>query len=104
MRTGAWSGRGSTRAWRRLRLYVLERDGWRCRMLDDDGAVCGRQLRQGDPDPKHRASVQHLDQLAEGHQLLADPDRLVAACVHHNSQDGARSLVRTQPVERTWTW
>jgi hypothetical protein len=27
----AWAG-GSTRAWRRLRLYVLVRDGYRCRI------------------------------------------------------------------------
>ena len=105
-RRGAWAGRGSTRAWRRLRLFVLERDRWRCRMTDADGHVCGRQLRPRDPDPRHRASVEHLDALDLGGPLLADPSRLVAACTFHNSQSGALAQARrnTQPIERTWAW
>lgn len=99
-----WAGQGSTRPWRRLRLYVLNRDGWRCRMTAEDGHPCGNQLRLGDPDPNHRATVEHLDQLQLGGPLLADPDRLVAACLHHNSSAGAKSRHATQPIERTWSW
>jgi hypothetical protein len=100
----AWAG-GSTRAWRRLRSYVLARDGWRCRMPDDDGAPCGRQLRPKDPDPKHRATVQHLDPIGEGNPKLPDPDRLVAACAHHNSQEAARTVNASRAVtQRGWTW
>lgn len=32
---------GSTRAWRRIRLHVLRRDGYRCQMMLPDGSVCG---------------------------------------------------------------
>jgi 5-methylcytosine-specific restriction endonuclease McrA len=35
--SGAW-GRGSTRAWRKVRLAVLRRDGYRCQLLID--GVC----------------------------------------------------------------
>jgi hypothetical protein len=100
----AWAN-GSTRAWRKLRRYVLDRDGWRCRMLEDDGHTCGRQLRPMDPNPAHRATVQHLDPIGEGHPLLPDPDRLVAACATHNSQEAARmtNAKRAEPT-RGWTW
>lgn len=100
----AWA-KGSTRAWRQLRVWVLDRDGWRCRMLDDDGHTCGRQLRPKAADPRHRATVQHLDALADGNPLLPDPSRLVAACATHNSQEAARmtNAKRSEPV-RGWTW
>jgi hypothetical protein len=53
----AWAG-GSTRAWRRLRLWVLDRDGWRCRLriagVCTDVATCvhhtlGRAVTGDDP-------------------------------------------------------
>jgi 5-methylcytosine-specific restriction endonuclease McrA len=100
-----WAG-GSTRAWRKLRLYVLARDRWRCQLLEDDGQPCGRQLYQGHLDPRHRATVEHLDPLAEGHPLLADPSRLVAACATHNGRGGAAMTNATRKAEppRSWSW
>lgn len=97
---------GSTRAWRRLRLFVLMRDGWTCRMAGTDGEPCGRQLRQHHPDPRHRATVEHLDPVSEGHPVLCHPDRLVAACQTHNSAGGARMTNARRPVEqeRGWSW
>lgn len=105
--SAAWS-KGSTRAWRRFRLAVLNRDGWRCRMVDPEtGKVCGRRLRSSHPDPKHRASVQHLNARAAGGQLLPALEEAVAACTFHNSQDGARvaqSRAAGPGQARTWTW
>lgn len=101
-----WAKRGSTRAWRKLRLAVLARDGWRCQLPDRDGLTCGRQLRPMHPDPNHRATVEHLDPLADGHPLLAPMHRLVAACATHNSQGGAAitNAARRTPTERSWSW
>jgi hypothetical protein len=49
--------------------------------------------------------VEHLDKLVEGGQLLPSMDRLVAACVTHNSQGGAAvTNGRRRETERTWTW
>lgn len=101
----AWAG-GSTRAWRKLRLFVLNRDGWRCRMTDQaTGQLCGRWLQPRHPDPHHLATVQHLDPIGEGNPRLPDPDRLVAACAHHNSQEAAQmsNAKRAEP-SRGWTW
>lgn len=113
----AWRRGGSTRAWRRLRRAVLDRDGWRCRMPGEDGQPCGRELRPRmvhgqvlETDPAHVATVEHLDRLADGHPLLAPMDRLVAACQLHNSQGGAeltnaiRRATRPAEPERSWTW
>lgn len=103
--SAAWR-RGSTRAWRRLRLYVLVRDGWVCQLTDPDGTPCGRWLRDSHPDPRHRASVEHLDPVSEGHPLLAHPDRLLAACLAHNSAGGATmtNARKPAPVDRGWSW
>jgi hypothetical protein len=102
--SSAWAG-GSTRAWRELRRFVLDRDGWRCRMLEDDGHTCGRALRSNSSDPRHQATVQHLDPIGQGHALLPDPSRLVAACATHNSQEAARmtNAKRMEP-SRGWSW
>jgi 5-methylcytosine-specific restriction endonuclease McrA len=64
----AW-GRGSTRAWRRTRLAVFNRDGWTC-------ALCGGRI---DPDLRSPAPGS-----AEAHHLLGkrygdDPAFLRAA-------------------------
>lgn len=101
----AWSG-GSTRAWRELRLWVLNRDGWRCRMEAEDGSICGRQLRPKrlESDPRHQATVQHLDPVGEGHPKLPDPDRLVAACATHNSREGAQAVNASRTIQRGWSW
>lgn len=101
----AWA-KGSTRAWRKLRLAVLNRDGWTCRIVGTGGQPCGRKLRPRDPDPNHRATVEHLDPIAYGGPLLAPMDRLVAACATHNSAGGAAMTNATRGTEpdRGWTW
>jgi 5-methylcytosine-specific restriction endonuclease McrA len=64
----AWA-KGSTRAWRRTRLAVLNRDGWICQL-------CHQRIdpRLRPPNPRS-ASVHHLDGKVYGD----DPTRLVAA-------------------------
>lgn len=66
----SWKG-GSTRAWRKVRLRVLARDGWVCR-LQLDGCTTRAE------------HVHHLDGKASGD----DPARLVAACRSCNLQVG----------------
>lgn len=67
------------RPWRRLRLFVLERDRWLCQVPDDNGQLCGA--------PANTAG--HLDPRSEGNPLLADPSRLRAECGRHNYAGGA---------------
>jgi len=62
-----------TRAWRRLRVAVLIRDGYRCRW-------CGGHARVAD----------HVVPLAEGGAPL-DAANLVAACVRCNGERAART-------------
>lgn len=87
----SWTG-GSTRAWRRLRAAVLERDGHRCRVVVD-GTECGEFAR----------TVGHLDPLSKGGPKLADPSRLRAECARHNFSDGAR-LGNASRRRRAWSW
>lgn len=105
--------KGSTTAWRKLRRAVLDRDRWTCQLPDELGRPCGRKLRPRmvggvvvEPDPRHQATVEHLDKLADGHPLLAPMDRLVAACAVHNSRGGAAMTNdgrKAEPV-RAWSW
>lgn len=78
-----WEG-GSTRAWRRTRRAVLERDRYRCRL----------QL----PGCTGRANhVHHLAGKAQGD----DPSKLVAACKSCNLKTG--DPTRHDPDPRPWS-
>lgn len=66
----AWSG-GSTRAWRKTRAFVLERDGYRCQVQREGCTTVATHAH-------------HLD----GKEFGDDPDRLVAACAYCNLAEG----------------
>lgn len=87
----AWAG-GSTRRWRKLRAYVLERDLNRCRVPDEDGRICGAVA----------TDAGHIIPKAEGGTDC--PANLRAECEPHNSQDGGRIAHRFRAVPRRWTW
>lgn len=74
---------GSTRAWRQLRLEVLDRDGWVCHW-------CGAPASHAD----------HLIPRARGG--TDDPDNLAASCARCNLSRGAGPGPRTAPPSRTW--
>jgi len=74
---------GGSRAWRRLRLDVLERDGWTCHW-------CGGPASHAD----------HL--LPRSRGGADDPDNLVAACSPCNLSRGAGPGPRTLPASRSW--
>lgn len=85
--------KGSTARWRRIRRYVLDRDGWSCRVpVDDAGRLVDEQLPAELP--------QHPD----------DPTNLRAACARHNLQRGDRvehaaPTPRRRPAAaQPWKW
>lgn len=87
---------GSTRRWRRIRLLVLTRDGYRCQLPADDGAgLCG-------------AFASHVDHLLPRSQGGADvPANLRAACAPHNLRRGAgrQGSVDSKPRRSVgWRW
>jgi 5-methylcytosine-specific restriction endonuclease McrA len=72
-----WEG-GSTRAWRKIRAYVLRRDQYRCQLRI--AGIC-----------KVRANcVHHLD----GKALGDDPARCVASCTPCNLHVGDPNRAR----------
>lgn len=81
------SSRGS--AWRKLRLEVLQRDGWTC-------AACGAWLEEDHVDPAHRASVDHIVAKANGGR--DEPSNLQAMDVRCN---GIKSD-KAAPVRYDW--
>lgn len=66
----ALTPRGSTRAWRRLRAFVLRRDGFRCQM---QVAASGRHVEDDDPAAARRCNAYagHVDHIVE--RRNADP-------------------------------
>lgn len=78
-----WKG-GSTPAWRRIRLQVLERDGWRCQLrLDERCLVKATEA--------HHISPREL--------VGDDPAFLQAACKPCNGSYGAPET-RNPPTKR----
>lgn len=83
---------GSTRRWRRIRAYVLQRDGYACQvLLDDAGAV----VESPRPDTPPAGPD--------------DPAWLRATCPPHNLTRGA-STTDARPARRSsdrptdWNW
>lgn len=79
-----WQG-GSTRAWRRRRALVLQRDGYRCQV---QGQGCTGQAT-------------HVDHVVPRGQGGTDAlDNLRAACAHCNTSrgDGSRDQPRPRRV------
>jgi hypothetical protein len=80
--SNGWAG-GSTREWRKLRAYVLRRDGYTCQLKSvPDCAGAADQ-------------VHHLDGVAAG--LICPPGRLVAACAACNVAAGDPQGSAAQP-------
>lgn len=88
---------GSTRAWRRLRAFVLDRDGWRCQLPADDrpGQLCLDLAEH----------VDHVTPRALGG--TDDPANLRAACATHNLRRGAGRPSTPAPrraAPQRWSW
>lgn len=78
----ALTPRGSTRRWRRLRVYVLERDNYVCRWCGKGGAN----------------TVDHIVPRARGGG--DEPSNLAAAHKRCNEAKGARAPARPTPSRR----
>lgn len=97
----ALTAAGSTRRWRRIRAYVLDRDGWRCQLPADD--------RPGELCLDLAGHVDHI--VARVNGGTDEPDNLRAACATHNLRRGsgdtsaspARSSRPYRQV-RGWSW
>lgn len=84
MPSRGWVG-GSTRAWRKTRLLVLERDGYLCQLrLPGEWTVVVDGETQTRRCTELATQVHHLDGKAAGD----DPDRCVAACRNCNLKVG----------------
>jgi len=98
----AWAG-GSTRAWRRLRLAIIARDGYRCRAHAD-----GWCERSGARAHTCRMRVQlHGPNAGEPHHTLGkavtgdDPAHIVTACRPCNQAIGEPRQPDARPAPRT---
>lgn len=80
------SPRTATTAWKRLRLAILARDGYRCRWVLGNGERCQQRARICD----------HVVPKAEGG--TDDPSNLQALCQTHSdtksAQEGSRGAQR----------
>lgn len=66
-----WSVRKLPPDWKRIRQRVLERDGHCCRIVNNEGVMCGRPA----------SDVHHITQ-GNNHS----PDNLIACCRWHHSR------------------
>ena len=84
--------------WRKLRLQVLDRDCWTCRL-------CGRALYGKRNGKRGNAAVDHIKPLSKGGAPY-DPGNLRAVCGSCNSvlsnQKVPRVVVRQYPPRAVW--
>ena len=82
---------GSTRRWRRIRAWVLDRDGHRCQVLVDEAG----QVVEAPRPPVAPAGPD-------------DPTWLRATCPRHNLSRGASTTdarpSTTTPTPTRWSW
>lgn len=92
---------GSTRRWRRIRAYVLDRDGHRCQVLLDPTGESGTPCRHG---------CCHVVESPRPATPPTGPDDLAwlrATCPHHNLTRGAAitdARSSTTPTPTRWSW
>jgi len=79
-------------AWDKLRLKVLNRDGWVC-------GYCGRDLTKT-PGQKNSATAEHILAKANGGEDRLD--NLMACCLECNGRKSDRVLVRQNWWNRKW--
>lgn len=96
--SASWAG-GSTRTWRKLRMYVLDRDGFACQVPvrggteDNGGQVCGA----------FATHVDHIVPLSKGGPKYDDRN-CRAACSRCNLGRGAGDN-EPRPVRiGVWSW
>lgn len=91
---GGWLN-GSTRRWRKVRSFVLDRDGYRCQLPVD---AAGNYDRDADTVAADPVPVTDPD----------DPRNLRASCQLHNQQrnDGTdrAATFRRRHAGPTWEW
>lgn len=84
--------------WRKLRLQILIRDGWRCQL-------CGVGLYRAKNGKRGNAAVDHITPLSQGGAPY-DPANLRAICQADNTALSNRKLPkvieRRYPVRRAW--
>lgn len=81
-----WAGKGSTTAWRRLRLRILDRDGWACQIRLP--GVC-----KGEADCVHHTKGKE--------RTGDDPAHLAAACTPCNLKLGEPKEIDPRPKSFT---
>ncbi|GAA3022096.1 HNH endonuclease [Microbacterium dextranolyticum] len=74
-------------AWNAQRRRVLDRDGWVC-------TSCGSWLAFDHPDPRHDATVDHIEAVIHNAGKVYDDSELASMCRSCNSAKGDRPLVR----------
>lgn len=77
---------GTTAAWRRVRLFVLQRDGYRCQLRLTGCTTIATQV--------HHTAPREV--------AGDDPAHLLAACAHCNNRLGDPSKSDPQPRPSRW--
>jgi 5-methylcytosine-specific restriction endonuclease McrA len=108
---------GSTRRWRRIRLWVLDRDGWRCQLPPFPGETGAAPAPGSWAHAEVRATVcaehaEHVDHVTPRAAGGTDhPDQLRASCARHNLERGARledtpttTTHSRRPRAGRWEW
>ncbi|GAA0491235.1 HNH endonuclease [Salinibacillus aidingensis] len=73
-----------SKAWRQLRLFVLERDNYECQECKRNGYV-----KLADNDKHKSLDVDHIKELVDYPDLAMDPDNLETLCIKcHNRKHG----------------
>ena len=98
----AWA-KGSTRSWRQLREFILERDGHRCMVpITDQPTPCALAIGVRQVCGRPADTAGHITAKVHGGQ--DHPMNLRAECRAHNYSEGGRLAHAMRATVRRWSW
>ena len=102
--SSAWA-KGSTRSWRQLRWFILERDNHRCMVPLVPDSITSRGIHGIEVTRvcgRHADTAGHIVAKVNGGQ--DKPTNLRAECRAHNYSDGGRLAHAVRATIRRWSW
>ncbi|PKR79408.1 alpha/beta hydrolase [Halalkalibacillus sediminis] len=88
-----------SKSWRKLRLFVLERDNYECQECKRQGRVF---TSSHNTDKHKNLDVDHIEELPDRPDLAMEPDNLETLCIRCHNRKHGRYVSRFKRKPNKW--